>query len=78
MLSGLLILAQAGLDDPKARKQMDPKLHDAYLAVLKSAEVDKVDRGSSKSVRLIFEISPQLLESARGTSAADPPAKSGR
>ena len=78
MLSGLLILAQAGLDDPKARKQLDPKLHDAYLAVLKSAEVDKVDRGSSKSVRLIFEISPQLLESARGTSAADPPAKSGR
>lgn len=75
MLSGLLILAQVGLDDPKTRKQLDPKLLAAYLALLKSAEVEKVDRGSSKSVRLIFEISPQLLESARGSSAADPPTK---
>lgn len=78
MLGGLLILAQAGLDDPKTRKQLDPKMRDAYLAVLKSAEVEKVDRGSSKSVRLIFEMSPQLLESARSTSAADPPGKNTR
>jgi hypothetical protein len=78
MLGGLLILAQAGLDDPKARKQLDPKLRDAYQALLKSAEVEKLDRGNSKSVRLIFEITPQLLESAHAASAADPPAKSGR
>ena len=30
MLGGLLILAQAGLDDPKARKQLDPDLREAY------------------------------------------------
>lgn len=77
MLSGLLILAQAGLDDPKARKQLDPKLHDAYQSLLKTAEVEKVDRGNTKSVRLIFEISPQLLESARTETAADPPPKKG-
>jgi hypothetical protein len=76
MFSGLLILAQAGLDDPKSRKQLDPKLREAYAGLLKSAEVQKVDRGTSKSVRLIFEITPALLESAKSASAADPPAKS--
>jgi hypothetical protein len=75
MFSGLLILAQAGLDDSKSRKQLDPKLREAYAAVLKSTEVQKLDRGTSKSVRLIFEITPQLLESAHSASAADPPEK---
>jgi hypothetical protein len=75
MFSGLLILAQAGLDDPKSRKQLDPKLREAYAGLLKSAEVQKLDRGTSKSVRLIFEITPQLLESAKDSSATDPPAK---
>jgi hypothetical protein len=76
MFSGLLILAQAGLDDPKSQKQLNPKLREAYARLLKSAEVQKVDRGTSKSVRLIFEITPQLLESAKSASAADPPEKS--
>ena len=75
MFGGLLILAQAGLDDPKSRKQLDPKLREAYAGLLKSAEVQKLDRGTSKSVRLIFEITPQLLESAKSASAADPPEK---
>jgi hypothetical protein len=75
MLSGLLILAQAGLDDPKSRKQLDPKLREAYAGLLKSAEVQRLDRGTSKSVRLIFEITPELLESAHEKSAADPPEK---
>jgi hypothetical protein len=75
MFSGLLILAQAGLDDPKSRKQLDPRLREAYAGLLKSAEVQKLDRGTSKSVRLIFEITPQLLESAKDSSAADPAEK---
>jgi len=74
MLSGLLILAQAGLDDPKASKQLDPDLREAYRTLLKTAEVQKQDRGTTQSVRLILEIAPQLLESARGALAADPPA----
>ena len=76
MFSGLLILAQAGLDDSKSRKQLDPKLREAYAGLLKSAEVQKLDRGTSKSVRLIFEITSQLLESAKSASTADPPEKS--
>ncbi len=75
MLGGLLLLAQAGLDDPKARKQLDPNAREAYLEVLKSAEVQKLDRGTSKSVRLIFEVTPQLLENARGAAPTTPPAK---
>jgi hypothetical protein len=75
MLSGLLLLAQAGLDDPKARKQLDPKVREAYMGLLKSAEVQKMDRGSSKSVRLIFEVSPQLLQSARTATTGDSPTK---
>jgi hypothetical protein len=75
MFSGLLILAQAGLDDAKSRKQLDPKLRDAYAGALKSAEVQKLDRGTSKSVRLIFAITPALLESAKNASEADPPEK---
>jgi len=75
MLSGLLILAQAGLDDSKSRKQLDPKLREAYAGLLKSAEVQKLDRGTSKSVRLIFQITPQLLDSVHTATAADPPEK---
>jgi len=76
MFSGLLILAQAGLDDPKSRKQLDPKLREAYAGLLKTAEVQKLDRGTSKSVRLIFQITPQLLDSVKTAStAADPPEK---
>jgi hypothetical protein len=74
MLAGLLVLAQAGLEDPKASKQLDPRLHDAYQTLLKAAEVQKQDRGNTQSVRLILEITPELLESAHGAVAADPPA----
>jgi hypothetical protein len=72
MLGGLLILAQAGLDDPKARTKLDPQTRAAYLGLLKSAEVQKLDRGTSKSVRLIIEITPQLLQAAHATEAANP------
>lgn len=72
MLSGLLILAQAGLDDPKSSKKLDPNLREAYQTLLKTAEVQKQVRGSSQSVRLILEVTPELLESARGTVAAEP------
>ena len=78
MLGGLLILAQAGLDDPKASKQLAPDLREAYRSLLKTAEVQKQDRGTTQSVRLILEIAPQLLESARGALAADPPAPNRR
>lgn len=77
LLNGVLALAEAGLNDPKTRQQLDPSLREAYLGLLKSADVSKLDRGDTKSVRLAFEITPAFLESARrasmGTSA--PPTK---
>lgn len=68
LLNGVLALAEAGLNDAKTRQQLDPSLREAYLALLKSADVSKLDRGDTKSVRLGFEITPAFLESARRAS----------
>lgn len=77
LLNGVLALAEAGLNDAKTRQQLDPSLREAYLALLKSADVSKLDRGDTKSVRLAFEITPAFLESARRASigSASPPIK---
>lgn len=68
LLNGVLALAEAGLNDAKTRKQLDPSLREAYLALLKSADVSKIDRGDTKSVRIAIEITPAFLESARHAS----------
>ena len=60
-----LLLAQAGLNDPKVRQQLQPQVRDAYLQVLKSADVSEIDRGETKSVRLMFDVTPDFLEAAR-------------
>jgi hypothetical protein len=77
LLSGLVVLAQIGLNDPKTQKKLDPALREGYAELLQSAEIQQVDRGTSKSVRVIFDVTPKLLEAAEnGTTAADP-AKTG-
>lgn len=68
LLNGVVALAEAGLNDVKTRQQLDPSLREAYLALLKSADISKLDRGDTKSVRLVFEITPAFLESARHAS----------
>src|SRR5215467_2569837 len=68
VLNGVLTLAEAGLNDAKTRQQLAPSLREAYLELLKSTDVSKLDRGDTKSVRLTFEITPALLETARGSS----------
>ena len=73
VLNGVLLLAQAGLNDAKTRQQLDPAAREAYLELLKSADVTKLDRGDTKSVRLVFEITPKLLEAARAASPAAAP-----
>lgn len=73
-LNGLLILAQAGLSDPKMREQLQPEAREAYLDMLKSADVSRIDRGETKSVRLVFDITPQFLEAARNGTALVPSA----
>ena len=72
-LQGIVMLAQNGLNDPKLRKQMNPDEREAYLEILKSAEIQKIDRGEWKSVRVVLAITPRFLDMAR-TSAIVAPA----
>lgn len=74
MLSGMVVLAQMGLNDPKTRKQLDPAVRDGYLSLLQSADIQQVDRGTSKTVRVLFDVSPKLLEPPEARTGADPPA----
>jgi hypothetical protein len=69
MLNGLVLLAQGGLNDPKTRKQIAPETRDIYLQLLRSVDIKQIDRGGSKSVRIVFDITPQMLRSARESSA---------
>jgi hypothetical protein len=72
VLNGVVILAEGGLNDAKTRQQLDPAMREAYLELLKSADVSKIDRGDTKSVRLVFEITPGFLEAARKTPPVMP------
>jgi len=72
LLNGLLLLAQAGLSDPKVRQQLPPQVREAYLEVLKTADVSQLDRGDTKSVRVMFEVTPNFLEIARSAVPAGP------
>lgn len=72
VLNGILLLAQSGLNDAKTRQQLDPALRAAYLDTLKSADVSTLDRGETKSVRLVFDITPAFLEAATHVPASSP------
>ncbi len=71
-LQGVLLLAQNGLNDPKLRQQMNPAERDAYLEILKSADIQSIDRGEWKSVRVILSVTPRFLDVARLPPAAVP------
>jgi hypothetical protein len=64
LCNGVLLLAKMGLNDARTREQLDPDARRVYLDVLKNAEVTKLNRGDTKSVRLMFEITPELLKLA--------------
>lgn len=74
VINGLLVLAEAGLNDAKTRRQLPPQTREAYLEVLKSADVSRIDRGETKAVRLIFDLTPDFLEAARTAAPQVPPA----
>ncbi|GAC1626296.1 MAG: hypothetical protein NVS9B13_22480 [Candidatus Acidiferrum sp.] len=61
LLTGVILLAQDGLNDAKTREKMDPEARAAYLELLKSADVTRIDRRTAKSVRLVFIVTPRLL-----------------
>jgi hypothetical protein len=74
VLNGLLVLAQAGLHAEKLRHELPPEVREAYLELLKSADVSEIDRGETKSVRLILDVTPEFLEAARASIPAAPAA----
>ena len=61
LLSGMLVLAQAGLNGPETRRGLDPRLRDAYLELVKGADVSRLDRGETKSVRIVFDLTSNFL-----------------
>jgi hypothetical protein len=73
MLNGILLMAQAGLNGPKIRAELDPQSREAYLEILKTADVSRIDRRETKSVRLVFDISPYFLAAARTALPLRPP-----
>jgi hypothetical protein len=78
LLNGVLVLAQAGLNGAKTRAQLAPAVREAYLELLKNADVSKIDRGDSKSVRLVFELTPKFLEASRAAAPAPPDSDPGK
>ncbi|HUN61223.1 MAG TPA: hypothetical protein VMU53_04495 [Candidatus Sulfotelmatobacter sp.] len=78
VLGGLVVLAQMGLNDPKTRKQLAPGLREGYSELLQSADIQQLDRGTSKSVRVVFEVTPKLLEAAPAASTGTAPAGRGQ
>jgi hypothetical protein len=69
-LSGALILAQAGLNGPRVREQLAQQAREAYLEILKGADISRIDRDETKSVRVVFEVTPKLLAAARSAVPA--------
>jgi hypothetical protein len=75
MLGGIALLARAGLSEPRTRRDVDPQVREALVGLLDSADIQKMDRGTSKSVRLSFIVTPKLLEV--GHTAATAPGQLG-
>jgi hypothetical protein len=73
LLNGVLVLARAGLNESKTRNALDPGAREAYLEMVRGAEVSRIDRGETKSVRLIFEVTPKFLQAARTTAVKPAP-----
>ena len=70
LLNGMLALAQAGLNGPQTRRGLDPRIRDAYLEMIKGAEVSRLDRGETKSVRAVFDVTSNFLHIVSATVPA--------
>jgi hypothetical protein len=60
VLNGIVLLARAGLGSARNQQQIGAATRQSYLALLKSADVSRVE---TKSVRLMFDVTPALLKS---------------
>jgi hypothetical protein len=74
LLNGVALLARAGLGGARTQQQIAAPTRDAYIELLKSVEVSRIDRGDTKSVRLMFDVTPQLLRSVPSSTPATVPA----
>jgi hypothetical protein len=74
LLNGVVLLARAGLSNSRTQQQLGASTRQSYLAMLKSVEVSRIDRPDSKSVRLLFDVTPDLLKSAPIYAPAASPA----
>ena len=74
VLNGIRLFAQAGLNDSKVRHQLDDQTREAYIDLVHSADITRLDRGETKSVRLVLEITSEILKTARSTAAPLEPA----
>ena len=64
MLNGVVILAEAGLSGAKTTQQLNPQMRAAYLELLKSVDVTRLDRENLNAVRVVFELTPNFLSAA--------------
>jgi hypothetical protein len=74
LLNGVALLARAGLSNARTQ-QLGSATRQSYLALLKSVEVSRIDRPDSKSVRLMFDVTPDLLKSAPNYAPTGAPRK---
>ena len=74
LLNGVVLLARAGLGNART-PQLGAATRQSYLALLKSVEVSRIDRPDTKSVRLMFDVTPDLLKSAPNYAPAGAPLK---
>jgi hypothetical protein len=72
VLNGLILFAQVGLNDPKTRQQVAPEARQAYLELLNSAEISRIDRNQTKSVRIVLEVTPKILDAAKTVAPGVP------
>jgi hypothetical protein len=71
LLNGVVLLARAGLGSTR----IDAATRESYLTLLRSVQVSRIDRADTKSVRLMFDVTPQLLKSARQSTPALTPGR---
>jgi hypothetical protein len=76
MLSGLLLLARAGFSDAKLTQQMNQPARAAFLGLLNSADISLLDRDDLKAVRMVVEITPDILDIAKPAANPAPAASS--
>ena len=72
LLNGAVLLARAGISNTRTQ-QLGPATRQSYLALLKSVDVSRINRPDSESVRLVFNVTPDLLKSAQSYAPAAAP-----